>query len=103
MTKTPKKPRVVFLAEHMADAGVSDKELASALDVDRVTVTRWRNRERKVDISRIEDIASALRRRAIELYSPPKKISLDALVADLDDATRRQAADLLTVFLRQRD
>lgn len=50
MAKRPKKhPTVVYLAEHMADAGVGDKDLADAIGVDRVTVTRWRNGDRKFD------------------------------------------------------
>lgn len=67
MPAKPKKPRVVYLAEHMADARVKDRELAAAIGVERVTVTRWRNRERKVDLNYVDAIAKALNRPTISL------------------------------------
>lgn len=99
MPAKPKKPRVVYLAEHMADARVKDRELAAAIGVERVTVTRWRNRERKVDLNYVDAIAKALNRPTISLYSLPKKVSIDAMIAHEDQAIQRGAVEVVRSYI----
>lgn len=86
----------VYLAEWMEHRRIDDKRLAERLDVDRVTVTRWRKDEDRLDPSKMSAIAEALDLDdPRELFSPPDRPSLDAIVAGASAEIQDTAADIV--------
>lgn len=79
----------------MAYRGLSDEKLAGRLGVARETVTRWRGQQHRLNPGKIAAIANALDCEPEELWSPPDRPSLDAMVKDADDDLRNTAADIV--------
>ena len=50
----------LFVAEWMEHRNLSDEKLANRLGVDRVTVTRWRNQQHRLNPEKIAAIAVPL-------------------------------------------
>jgi transcriptional regulator with XRE-family HTH domain len=85
----------LYIEEWMADRGLSDDKMAGRLDVARETVTRWRNQQHRLNPDKIAAIAKALDIEPEELWRPPSRPSLDALVKDSPDDLLADAADIV--------
>jgi transcriptional regulator with XRE-family HTH domain len=79
----------LYIEEWMAERGLSDERLAGRLGVARETVTRWRGQQHRLNPDKIAALASALDMEPQELWQPPGRPSLDALVIDAADIVRR--------------
>lgn len=77
----------------MAHRGLSDDKLANRLEVARETVTRWRGQQHRLNPDKIAALASALDCEPMELWRPPDKRSIDAIVADAPDNIRAAIVD----------
>lgn len=90
-----KKPRVWYLSEWMAHVGIDDQRLADRLDVNRVTVTRWRNNRRRPDFDALSGIAHALAVETWQLFTvPPPPGGRPSVDAELKNAPREVAERL---------
>ena len=91
--------RHLYIEEWMAYRGLSDEKLANRLEVARETVTRWRGQQHRLNPDKIAAIASALDCEPEELWHPPSRPSLDALVKDRPDLEVAQAAAMLKLWV----
>lgn len=98
----PEPVKYIFLAEHMADAKVDDQALADAINVDRVTVTRYRKHQERINLEKLDRIAKALKRPSMALYRPPGT-SLDAKLQGRRPETVQHAIEMLDVFLKRQN
>lgn len=85
----------------MAYRGLSDDKVANRLEVARETVTRWRGQQHRLNPEKIAALASALDCEPSELWRPPARPSLDAVVRDLPDDELAKAADMLRLWVRR--
>lgn len=93
-----KRPRYLFITEWMAERGVGDEALSRKLDVDRVTVTRYRNEQHRLNPEKIARIAQALDLEPQELWRSPDRPSLDAKLSTAPDEIVKKAADMLDIL-----
>lgn len=102
VTKTPPRSRHLhlYLAEWMELRGLDDKGLANKLGVSRVTVTRYREQQHRLDVEKIARIAKALDIEPQELWRPPGRVSIDAMLKPLSDEAVKRAADGLALLLK---
>jgi transcriptional regulator with XRE-family HTH domain len=85
----------LYIEEWMAERGLSDERLAGRLGVARETVTRWRGQQHRLNPDKIAALASALDMEPQELWHPPGRPSLDALVKHSPDDLVIDAADIV--------
>lgn len=83
----------------MNHRGLSDEGLAAKLGVDRVTVTRYRNQQHRLNPDKQAAIAKALDIEPSELWYPPTgRPSIDALLRGApDEAVEKLAAFAATI------
>ncbi len=99
-----RRPLPLFLAEHMKAKGVSDERLAGRMDVDRVTVTRWRNGKRKPNTDKIAALEDALDLKPGDLRRPPapppapKRAGIDAILEGAPDEVVEHFANLARLW-----
>lgn len=85
----------LYIKEWMEDRGLSDERAASRIGVARETVFRWRTEQHRLNPEKIAQLAAALDIEPRELYSPPGRRSLDAMLADAPDDLHATAADIV--------
>jgi transcriptional regulator with XRE-family HTH domain len=95
----------LFVAEWMEHRELSDEKLANRLGVDRVTVTRWRNQQHRLNPDKIAAIAVALDVDCAQLFRPPPPTappSIDALLRDAPTELQDTAADIVKRLVSHR-
>jgi transcriptional regulator with XRE-family HTH domain len=85
----------LFIAEWIEHRGLSDEKIANRIGVARETVWKWRNQPRRLDPDKLAALALALDIEPEELWRPPHRVSLDALVKDAPDDLHATAADIV--------
>ncbi|MFL5047658.1 MAG: helix-turn-helix transcriptional regulator [Xanthobacteraceae bacterium] len=85
----------LYIAEWMEQRGLSDERLANRVGVARQTVYRWRVEQWRLDPDKIAVLASALDLQPEDLWRPPSRPSLDAMVKDVPEELRKTAADIV--------
>lgn len=88
----------------MEDRGFSDERLADRLGVDRVTVTRYRSQQHRLNPDKIAAIAAALDIEPEELWAPPgprTRPRIDPMLRDAPDETVREIAEMAAILLRR--
>lgn len=87
----------LYITEWFEERGLNDEQVANRLDppVDRATVFRWRKEQHRLNPEKIGKLAHALDLEPEELYRPPGRPSIDAILRDADDNTRDMAADIV--------
>lgn len=104
--RQPLPDQYVFLAEHMADAGIGDQELADKIGADRVTVTRYRSHQSRINLPKLDQIARALGRKPEALFAPPApptRPSLDARLTEAPDTLVQRASAMLDLLLETKE
>lgn len=94
----PKKGGHLYIEEWMAAADprpVSDDELGKRLGVARQTVFRWRKEQWRLDPGKIAAIAEALGIEPEQLWRPPHRPSVDAILKDAPDDVHETAMDIV--------
>ena len=89
----------LYIEEWMAFRGLSDERLAGRLGVARETVTRYRGQQHRLNPDKIAAIAAALDCEPEDLWRPPSRPSLDAMVKNADDKTRDTAVDMVRLLV----
>lgn len=79
----------------MEHRGLSDEKLANRLGVARETVTRWRGQQHRLNPDKIAAIANALDCEPEDLWRPPSRPSLDAMVKNATADMQATAADIV--------
>lgn len=85
----------IYLKEWMEARGLSDEKVASRLGIDRTTVWKWRTQPRRLTRDKIASLAVILDIEPMELYRPPSRPSLDALVQDAPEDIQKMAVDIV--------
>lgn len=83
--------------------GVSDERLAGRLGVERVTVTRYRRQQHRLNPEKIAAIAKALDIEPEELWRPPapgSRPSIDAMLKGAPDDAVQQLAEVAAILLK---
>jgi DNA-binding Xre family transcriptional regulator len=85
----------LYIEEWMEFRGLSDEKLANRIGVARETVTRWRGQQHRLNPGKMAAIASALDCEPEELWRPPERPSLDAMVKNATEELQNTAADIV--------
>ena len=93
----------LFVAEWMENRNLTDEKMAGRLGVDRVTVTRWRNQQHRLNPEKIAAIAVALDLEPEELFRPPSaRPSLDSLLRNAPADLQDTATDIVRRLVNRR-
>lgn len=85
----------LYITEWRESRGLSVEQLAGRLDVARETVWRWEIEQHRLNPEKIAGIADALNMEPAELYRPPGRPSLDAMLKGVPDDLYNTAADIV--------
>jgi transcriptional regulator with XRE-family HTH domain len=85
----------LYIREWLDFRGLSDEKAASRLGIDRTTVWKWRTQPRRLTRDKIESLAVLLDIEPEELYRPPNRPSLDAMVKDAPEDIQDMAVDIV--------
>ena len=91
----PKKPIKLFIAEWRIYRNLTQEQLANRIGTTKSSISRWENNARDITVGALGAIAEALNCTLDDLSRHPTQPSADALMRDMDDATRRQAFRLI--------
>jgi transcriptional regulator with XRE-family HTH domain len=97
--RATRRPTWLFIAEWMAKRGLSDQTLGAALDVSRQTVYRWRTEQHRLDPGKQARIAKALQVEPEELWRPPGRQSIDAILKSATDDQVAGMAGFVELFM----
>ncbi len=90
----------LYIDEWMRERDLTDEALGLRMGKSRVTVWRWRSEQHRLNPGKIAAIAEALDLAPSELWRPPGRPSLDALVQDEGDEVVRKAADVVRIIVK---
>lgn len=85
----------LYVDEWFAERGVNDEKVGNRLGRDRATIFRWRKEQHRLNPDKIAALAKALDLEPEELWRPPARRSLDALVKDSSDDVVSMAFDIV--------
>jgi transcriptional regulator with XRE-family HTH domain len=91
----PKKPTKVYIAEWRIYCNLSQEQLAGRIGSTKSSISRWETSDRNITLGALGAVAEALNCSVEDLYRDPARPSADALMRDMDDATKRQALRLI--------
>jgi transcriptional regulator with XRE-family HTH domain len=97
----PESP--LFIAEWMVKRHLEDKDMARMIGVSRPTVGRWREEQHRLTPRKIGQIAIALEITPEELWRPPDRPSVDALLKDEPIGIILKAIEIISVLLKKID
>lgn len=96
VTKSPTAPSVrLYIAERMEKLGLSDKDVADGMGVDRVTVTRYRNDPNRLTPEKMAQLASVLDCEPDDLWHHPDRPNLNSIVRGASEELQITAADIV--------
>lgn len=85
----------LYIEEWFKARGLNDEKVGNRIGVDRATVFRWRKEQHRLNPEKIAALADALDLEPQELWRPPERPSLDALVRDSSDDVVNMAFDIV--------
>ena len=88
----------LYIDEWFEHRGVNDEKVGKRLDLDRTTIWKWRKNPSRLDPGKMEALALALDIEPAELYRPPSRPSLDAIVADYPEELQLKAAEIVRLL-----
>jgi transcriptional regulator with XRE-family HTH domain len=80
--------RRLYLKEHRTAKGISAEAMAGRLGIERESVYRLEREPRRMNSEKQAAYAAALGLEPEELWRPPGRVSLDAMVANAPDDLR---------------
>jgi transcriptional regulator with XRE-family HTH domain len=99
---TEKKP-YLFITEYMDKLGLSDAQVAEKMGVSRETVWRWQHEQHRLDTDKIADLArTGLGIEPEQLWFPPDRQSVDAVLKDANEEEHQMVFDLATRIMRRK-
>jgi DNA-binding Xre family transcriptional regulator len=93
------KPHL-YIREWIEHRDISVIQLAGRLGVDRSAVYKWLSGDRRLETGTVAHIAEALGCLPQDLWRPPSRPSLDALLADQPDSMVSKAAEMIEILKR---
>ena len=90
----------LYLDEWFDKKGATDEAIANRIGVARETITRWRGQQHRLNPEKIAALAAALDVAPMQLWSPPSRPSVDAMLDGLGDDMAQRAAELVAVILK---
>lgn len=87
--------RRLFLKEHREAKGVSAEQMAGRLGIERESVYRLEREPRRMNAEKQAAYAYALGIEPEELWRPPGRPSLDAIISAAPDDVADMAADIV--------
>lgn len=94
----PKRQRKLFLAEWREKFKLTQPELAARLGVSKMTISRYENDRRGVNVKVLMGLAEALGIEPEDFYRHPDQPSADALLRDQPVSVRDQAIKVITAL-----
>lgn len=85
----------IYLAEWLEYRGLSDEKAAGRLGIDRTTVWKWKTQPRRLTRDKIASLAAILDIEPEELYRPPGRPSLDAMIKDAPPEVQSMVFDVV--------
>lgn len=92
--------RRLFLKEWREHKGVAPEAMADRLDVTRQTIHRWEREQWRLDPPKQVAYADALDLEPEDLWRPPDRPSVDALLANAPDDLRQRAREMISILLK---
>lgn len=100
--RPPAKPqtrRRLYIAEWMAKFELSDQALGDIMGLPRQTIYRWRTQHHRVTPDKQAAIAEAIGIEPEQLWRPPGRRSIDAMLAKATPEQLDDAADFVERFV----
>lgn len=85
----------LYIEEWFQERGLNDEKVGNRIGVDRATVFRWRKEQHRLNPEKIATLAAALDVEPEDLWRPPARRSLDALVKNSSDEVINMAFDIV--------
>jgi len=85
----------LYIEEWFKERGLNDEKIGNRIGVNRATVFRWRTEQHRLNPEKIAALAKALDLEPEELWRPPDRPSLDALVRESSDDVINMAFDIV--------
>ena len=91
----------LYLEEWIEFRGLNPATLAGRMERDRTTVWRWVKEQDRLNPSKMAEIAHALDLEIEELFRPPPRRSLDAMLKDQSEDIQDMAADIVSRLIKR--
>lgn len=91
----------LYLEEWITARGLNPATLAGRMERDRTTVWRWVQEQNRLTPDKIAALAAALDLEPEELWRPPARRSLDAMLKDQPDDVLDMAADIVGRLIKR--
>lgn len=91
----------LYIAEWIEHLRLSHETIGGRLGVSRTTVWRWQEQQHRLTPAKIAALAEAMNLNAVDLFRPPQRPSLDAMVADAPDDLFERARDIISTLTRK--
>lgn len=92
--------RRLYLAEWREHLGVTAEQMAGRLDIDRISVYRWEREPHRMNPEKQEAYAEALGIEPEDLWRPPNRPSVDALLRGASDDVLQKAAEIVSIMVK---
>jgi len=91
----------LFLKEHREAKGLDAEQMAGRVGIERESYYRWERQPHRLNADKMALVAHALGIEPGDLWKPPGRPSLDALVGDADQATRETVFDIVRRLIQK--
>lgn len=92
----------LYIKEWMEHRNLSDRQLADRMEVARETIWRWHNEQHRLRPEKIAAIAAALDLQPEDLYRPPERPSLDAMIKDAPKDVQDMVIDIVSRMVNRK-
>ncbi len=99
--KHDKPPWTIQITAWFKHLKLRDAEIAAKLGVNRETVWRWRKEPWRLDPIKLQRLAAAMGKKPQELWYPPGRESIDAMLDDADEEDQKTAADIVRRLVKK--
>lgn len=91
----------IYLKEWLNHRGLSDERAAQRLGIDRTTLWKWRTQPRRLTRDKLASLAVILDIEPEELYRPPDRPSLDAMIKNAPEDVQKMAVDIVQRLVKR--
>lgn len=91
----------LYIDEWMIHFGLTDELLGQRMGKSRVTIWRWRTDQKRLNPEKIAALAAAMGIEPEDLWRPPSRPSLDAIVKNATDELVNKLADVAKIMLKK--
>lgn len=91
----------LYISEWIKAKHLSDERVAARMGVDRSTIYRWRHEQWRLDHPKMSALADALGINVEDLYRPPTRPSIDAVLANAPDEIYETTLELARRLTRR--